>query len=225
MQGEFGFGARPARERLADGAFVLRGFALPFVEPLAEAVAAVAAAAPFRHMETPGGGRMSAAMTNCGAFGWISDRSGYRYSPHDPLNGAGWPPLPEVFTRLAGEAGEAAGFAGFAPDACLVNRYEPGARMALHQDRDERDFTQPIVSVSLGLPITFVFGGPSRRDPTQRVPLQHGDVVVWGGAARLFHHGVLTLRKGEHPRFGCCRINLTLRRAGAAAGPTDPGRD
>jgi DNA oxidative demethylase len=214
QQRAFAFAAPSPREELAPGAWLLRGCALPFAGDLLAAVAAVAAVAPFRHMATPGGHRMSVAMTNCGALGWITDARGHRYTAHDPLTGAPWPALPEVFAALAACASEAAGYAGFAPDACLVNRYEPGARMALHQDRNERDLTAPIVSVSLGLPATFRFGGLARSDPAQRVPLAHGDVVVWGGPARLCYHGVLPLRDGVHPRLGRCRINLTLRTAG-----------
>jgi DNA oxidative demethylase len=157
---------------------------------------------------------MSVAMTNCGALGWVSDARGYRYDGIDPESGQRWPALPASFAELAGEAAAQAGFAGFAPDACLVNRYQPGARLTLHQDRNERDLGAPIVSVSLGLPAVFVFGGAKRSERTQRVPLAHGDVVVWGGAARLFHHGVLALKDGEHAMTGAQRINLTLRKAG-----------
>jgi alkylated DNA repair protein (DNA oxidative demethylase) len=192
---------------------VLRGFALPFEHSLADNVRAVAAAAPFRHMQTPGGYSMSVAMTNCGAYGWVSDSSGYRYSPTDPDTDAPWPALPMLFVELARAAAAALGFAGFVPDACLVNRYEPGARLTLHQDKDERDFGAPIVSVSLGVPAVFLFGGPKRKDRPQRVALEHGDVVVWGGPARLRYHGVAKLAESQHPFAGNSRINLTLRRA------------
>jgi alkylated DNA repair protein (DNA oxidative demethylase) len=165
-------------------------------------------------MTTPGGYRMSVAMTNCGACGWISDHTGYRYVPCDPETGQPWPAMPEVFQALARTAAEAAGFAGFAPDACLVNRYTPGTRLSLHQDRDERDFSQPIVSVSLGLPALFLFGGARRSDKNQRIPLTHGDVVVWGSSARRYYHGVLPLKPGIHPQLGEYRINLTFRKAG-----------
>ena len=188
-------------------AALLRGFAPD--DTLAR-VEAIAAAAPFRHMITPGGFRMSVAMTNCGALGWVSDRSGYRYSPVDPETGLPWPPMPESFLRLASEAAASANFPAFVPEACLINRYAPGAKMSLHQDRDERDLSQPIVSVSLGLPAVFLFGGPSRKDPVQRIALEHGDVVVWGGPARLFYHGVMPLKEGARPY----RFNLTFRRAG-----------
>jgi DNA oxidative demethylase len=199
---------------LADGACVLRAFALPRAPMLLEALARVIAGAPWRHMTVPGGQRMSVAMSNAGSLGWTSDARGYRYAALDPLSGMPWPPLPLAFSQLARDAAARAGFEDFAPDACLVNRYAPGARLSLHQDRDERDFTQPIVSVSLGLPALFLFGGPKRAHPTRAVPLQHGDVVVWGGASRLHFHGVRPLADGEHPATGRCRINLTLRCAG-----------
>jgi DNA oxidative demethylase len=201
-------------ERLPPGAVVLRRFAVPEEAALLAAIGEVSAAAPFRHMVTPGGFRMSAAMTNCGALGWVTDETGYRYDPVDPESGYHWPPLPEAFVRVAQGAAERAGFPGFAPDACLVNRYEPGARMSLHQDKDERDFAAPIVSVSLGLPVVFLFGGTRRADRVVRVPLAHGDLVVWGGPARLRYHGVAPLKEGTHPLTGGCRYNLTLRRAG-----------
>jgi alkylated DNA repair protein (DNA oxidative demethylase) len=157
---------------------------------------------------------MSVAMSNAGALGWVSDRRGYRYEALDPESGKPWPPMPEVFTRVATAAAFRAGFAGFLPDACLINRYEPGTRLSLHQDRDERDFSHPIVSVSLGIPAVFLFGGPHRADPVRRVPLAHGDIVVWGGPARLNHHGVLALKPNHHAVLGEVRINLTFRRAG-----------
>jgi alkylated DNA repair protein (DNA oxidative demethylase) len=177
-------------------------------------VEAVVARAPFRHLTTPGGLRMSVAMTNAGPLGWISDRRGYRYAPIDPLSGRQWPPMPQAFGRLATDAAAGAGFAGFEPDACLINCYRPGARLALHQDRDERDYGQPIVSISLGVPATFLWGGLERSDQTLRLPLAHGDVVVWGGPARLRYHGVQPLKPARHPVLGECRINLTFRRAG-----------
>jgi DNA oxidative demethylase len=192
---------------------VLRGFALPFERALADAVRAVAAAAPFRQMQTPGGYSMSVAMTNCGVYGWVSDTSGYRYSPTDPDSGLAWPAMPPVFAELARGAADALGFSGFAPDACLMNRYAPDARLTLHQDKDEHDFGAPIVSVSLGVPAVFLFGGLKRKDRPQRVPLEHGDVVVWGGPARLRYHGVAKLAEAQHPFAGNARINLTLRRA------------
>ncbi len=156
---------------------------------------------------------MSVAMTNCGAAGWVSDKHGYRYDPVDPLTGAAWPPIPEAFLRVAKRAASEAGFEEFEPDVCLVNRYEPGARLTLHQDKDERDFTQPIVSVSLGLPAVFLFGTTTRKDRPQRVPMESGDVAVWGGPSRLAFHGIAALREGDHPLTGGCRINLTFRKA------------
>ncbi|MDM0028433.1 DNA oxidative demethylase AlkB [Variovorax saccharolyticus] len=204
----------PWREPLAPGAVVLRRFASGRDAALLAAVQAVVEAAPFRHLVTPGGFRMQVAMTNCGALGWVSDRRGYRYDAHDPDSGRPWPPMPAEFEKLAADAAAEAGFGGFAPDACLVNRYLPGTRLSLHQDRDERDHGQPIVSVSLGVPAMFQFGGTRRTDRLQRVPLAHGDVVVWGGPARLSFHGVLPLKDAQHPLLGASRINLTFRKAG-----------
>jgi len=204
---------RPSREPIGEGAVLLRGFARPTETELIAAVVAIADQAPFRHMSTPGGHQMSVAMTNCGSVGWVTDRSGYRYDGADPQTGKPWPAMPSAFEKLAWEAAAAAGFAGFAPDACLINRYEPGARMSLHQDRDENDFGAPIVSVSLGLPAIFLFGGLKRSDKTQRYRLEHGDIVVWGGPARLAFHGVAPLADGEHALMGRQRINLTFRKA------------
>ncbi len=201
-------------EPLGEGAVVLRGFALADDKSLLQALDRIVAQAPFRHLVTPGGLRMSVGMTNAGPLGWVSDRRGYRYEPVDPQSGKPWPPLPELFLKLAGSAAEHAGFPGFVPDACLINRYVPGTRLSLHQDRDERDFAHPIVSVSLGIPAVFLFGGMQRADRPLRVPLAHGDVVVWGGPARLRHHGVLPLKPDQHDALGACRINLTFRRAG-----------
>jgi DNA oxidative demethylase len=202
------------REELAEGAWLLRGFALAGEAALLSGMREVTAAAPVRNMVTPGGYRMSVAMTNCGELGWVTDRSGYRYDAVDPESGKKWPAMPEAFRELAARAAVEAGFGEFRPDACLVNRYEPGTKLSLHQDKDERDFTQPIVSVSLVPPAMFLFGGFARRDKTQRVPLEHGDVVVWGGPARLRYHGVLTLKEDEHPLLGRMRVNLTFRKAG-----------
>ena len=199
-------------EILAPGAVVLRGFAIDREARLKDDVARVAAAAPFRHLVTPGGFRMSVAMTNCGELGWVSDRRGYRYDPVDPESGERWPALPESFRALALDAAARAGYPGFAPDACLVNRYEPGARLSMHQDRDEKDLRAPIVSVSLGLPAVFLWGGDQRGDPARKVALHHGDVVVWGGPSRLRFHGVQALKDGEHPFAGPFRINLTFRK-------------
>jgi len=198
---------------LAPGAVLLRGFATAESAALAADLRRVLARAPFRHMVTPGGLSMSVAMTNCGSYGWVSERTGYRYDAIDPESGKPWPAMPESFLTLAGEAAAAGGFPGFAPDACLINRYQAGAKLSLHQDKDERDFGQPIVSVSLGVPATFLFGGSKRAGKTLRVPVQHGDVLVWGGPARLNYHGVLPIRAAHHPFAGAHRINLTLRKA------------
>ena len=215
MQLSLGQSFAPASEvALGPGAVLLRGLALADAERLATALAEVTAAAPFRHMCTPGGHRMSVAMSNCGPLGWTSDARGYRYTTVDPETGRGWPALPELFAALARRAAATAGFPGFEPDACLINRYAPTARMTLHQDRNERDPGAPIVSVSLGLPAVFLFGGETREARPTRVPLCHGDVVVWGGASRLRYHGISPLTAGHHPQFGPWRINLTFRRAG-----------
>lgn len=199
-------------EPLTEGAVVLRGFALDCDDALLEAITQVSKVAPFRHLITPGGHTMSVAMSNCGTLGWVSDRRGYRYSPRDPQTGKPWPGLPEVFARLCADAALAAGFAPFTPDACLINRYEPGARLTLHQDRDELDLSAPVVSVSLGLPATFLFGGMSRSDRPMRVPVYHGDVAVWGGVARLSYHGIAALPDGRHEKTGALRFNLTFRK-------------
>lgn len=204
--------AQPSREEIADGAVLLRGFVKPIENELIVAVRAIVAQSPFRRMTTPGGHLMSVAMTNCGERGWISDHTGYRYDPIDPRTGAPWPEMPPVLRDLARCAAEQGSFAGFAPDACLVNRYEPGTRLSLHQDKDELDYSAPIVSVSLGLPATFLFGGLARSDKPRRFRLVHGDVVVWGGASRLAYHGVAPLADGEHALLGRRRINLTFRR-------------
>jgi alkylated DNA repair protein (DNA oxidative demethylase) len=188
-------------------------FALPFERELLAGISQVTTAAPFRNMLTPGGQRMSAAMTNCGEVGWITDRKGYRYDRVDPETERPWPPLPESFARLAELAAAEAGFSGFRPDVCLINRYEPGARMSLHQDRDERDFSAPIVSISLGLDATFLFGGLKRSDRPHRLPLAHGDVLVWGREKRLVYHGVAPVADGRHPIVGRMRLNLTMRKA------------
>lgn len=201
-------------EAIGPGAFVLRGFALPFVNDLLPALHEVEQRAAFRHLVTPGGLTMSVAMTNCGRLGWISDRRGYRYAELDPETGRPWPPMPAVFERLAQASAAEAGFEGFEPDACLVNRYEPGTRLSLHQDKDERGYHAPIVSVSLGMPATFLFGGLARSDKAVRIPLVHGDVVVWGGPDRLRYHGVLPLEDRPHALLGRRRINLTFRKAG-----------
>ncbi len=204
----------PEREDVLPGVVLLRRQALAIDASLVAAAQSVTAISPFRHMMTPGGFTMSVAMSNCGEWGWVTDRTGYRYDRLDPQTGKPWPAMPTVFQTLATEAAAEAGFSNFTPDACLLNRYEPGARMSLHQDRNERDFTQPIVSVSLGLPAVFQFGGDKRADKTLRVPLTHADVIVWGGPARLRFHGILPLKAGHHPLLGAQRLNLTFRKAG-----------
>jgi alkylated DNA repair protein (DNA oxidative demethylase) len=203
----------PAVERLSEAAVVLRGFAHDIAAGLVAAVDGITAVAPFRNMVTPGGFRMSVAMTNCGRAGWVTDRKGYRYDPVDPIIGRPWPEIPGCFRRLAASAAAAAGYPGFEPDACLINLYEPGTRLSLHRDENELDLTAPIVSVSLGLPAVFLFGGNSRSDRPRRILLEGGDVVVWGGPDRLVYHGVAPLADGEDPLTGNRRINLTFRRA------------
>ena len=210
----FGESVRMDHELLGPGVMLLHGFAFAEESAVLQAVQAVITAIPLRHMITPGGFRMSVAITNCGRLGWISDRKGYRYSELDPDTAQPWPALPDTLVALAQTAASQAGYTDFTPDACLINRYVPGARMTLHQDRNEKDFSHPIVSVSLGLPAMFQLGGLQRSDKTLRVPLQHGDVLVWGGSSRLRFHGVLPLKAGRHDVLGEQRINLTFRRAG-----------
>lgn len=205
--------AMPRIEAIADGATLLRGWALASAEFLLDTIEMIVAQAPFRHMVTPGGFTMSAAMTNCGCAGWVTDRSGYRYASRDPVSDKPWPNMPSVLRDLASGAARAAGFEGFDPDACLINCYEPGARLSLHQDRNERDMSQPIVSVSLGLPALFQFGGLERSARVAKYVLHHGDIAVWGGPSRLRYHGISTIREGDHPLVGRRRINLTFRRA------------
>lgn len=211
------FAVKPAPAQhveLSDGAFWLRGHAVELAPRLFEDVGRVLRSAPLRRMITPGGQPMSVSMTNCGEFGWVSDSRGYRYTTSDPSTGKPWPAMPSSFRALAEQAAAAAGFEHFDPDACLINRYEEGARLGMHQDRDEHDLTQPIVSVSLGVPAVFQFGGQKRTDRPVRLPLQHGDVVVWGGPSRLAYHGVMPLKgAAEHPLTGPYRFNLTFRRA------------
>jgi alkylated DNA repair protein (DNA oxidative demethylase) len=209
----FGAPSRDAVQPLSPGATLLAEFALGQAPALISGVAEIAAASPFRHMVTPGGWPMSVAMTNCGPAGWVTDRGGYRYDAIDPVSERPWPPVPAAFDDLALAAAEKAGFPGFRPDACLVNRYGPGARLALHQDRNELDISWPIVSVSLGLPATLLWGGQVRADRPRRIGLFHGDVVVWGGPARMTFHGVEPLSAGEHPLTGAVRFNLTFRKA------------
>jgi alkylated DNA repair protein (DNA oxidative demethylase) len=202
----------PSREQLEEGAVLLRGFAASEAAGLIEEVTRIAEAAPFRHLTTRGGYQMSVAMTNCGRVGWVSDRSGYRYDPVDPDTRAAWPAMPAAFLELAVGAAAEAGFAGYDPDACLINRYQAGSKLGLHQDRDEQDAWAPIVSVSLGLPAVFLWGGKRRADRVRRLVVEHGDVAVWGGPARFAYHGVAPLKAGEHALTGAFRINLTFRK-------------
>ncbi|WP_032113765.1 DNA oxidative demethylase AlkB [Candidatus Paracaedibacter symbiosus] len=202
-----------ADELCVAGAVVLRGLARSNEFAILSALQSITQAAPFRHMVTPGGYRMSVAMTNCGSFGWVTDHKGYRYDAKDPDSGQPWPPMPKIFSSLATAAADKAGFPGFKPDTCLINLYKPGAKLSLHQDKDELDFSAPIVSVSLGLQATFLFGGLRRSDFVHKVLLTHGDIVVWGGPARLAYHGIMPVKNGEHPLLGATRINLTFRKA------------
>ena len=201
-----------SHEQLEEGALLLREFVAVEAQQLLEEVARIAQVAPFRHLTTPGGYRMSVAMTNCGRVGWVSDRSGYRYDPVDPETKLAWPAMPAVFLNVASRAAAAAGFTNYDPDACLINRYVAGAKLSLHQDRDENDRWSPIVSVSLGVPATFLWGGKRRSDPVRRLPIENGTVVVWGGPARFVYHGVAPLRESQHPLTGSSRINLTFRK-------------
>jgi DNA oxidative demethylase len=207
------FAAARDRVPLDSGAWLLGSFALGEAPVLLSTIRGIADQAPFRHLETPGGRRMSVAMTNCGSAGWFSDRHGYRYTGSDPLSGSVWPSMPPLFLDLARRAAEAAGYVGFAPDACLINRYAPGTRLTLHQDRNEANLDAPIVSVSLGVPATFLWGGQKHNDRVRRHSLHHGDVVVWGGLARMTFHGVDTIAKSNHDDTGQLRFNLTFRSA------------
>lgn len=204
----------PESQEVLKDVVLLRKFVAPLEHAVLPALATVIDLAPLRHMMTPGGFAMSVATTSCGELGWVSDKKGYRYAASDPLTGKAWPQMPASFKQLAKQAATMAGFDNFEPDACLINRYELGARMGLHQDKDERDFSQPIVSVSLGVPAMFQMGGFARADKAMKLPLYHGDILVWGGESRLRFHGVLPVKAGSHPALGVCRINLTFRKAG-----------
>lgn len=203
----------PHQVRLGEGAVLLRGFVEDVADALIVALEEIIAQASLRHMVTPGGHRMSVAMTNCGQVGWVTDCSGYRYDATDPETGRAWPTLPQAFMDVAKRAAECAGFHNFLPDACLINCYVPGARLSLHQDKNERDVGAPIVSISLGLPAVFLFGGAQRSDRPRRYRLEHGDVAVWGGASRLAFHGIAALADGHHSVLGAKRFNLTFRKA------------
>ncbi len=200
-------------EKIGEGAVLLRGFALAVTDEVLDELKKISAVSKPRKMQTPGGHYMSVSMTNCGDAGWTTDRKGYQYSKTDPENGRAWPKIPRVMMQLASDAASEAGYENFAPDSCLINYYEPKSKMGLHQDKNEEDYTQPIVSVSLGLPATFLFGGMKRTDPTRKIRLEHGDVVVWGGKSRMVYHGVMPLKAGEHEAAGSLRINLTFRKA------------
>ena len=201
-------------ERLSEGAVLFHGRLLDDAEAIVETIREINRQAPFRHLVTPGGHKMSVSMTSCGDLGWMSDRKGYRYTASDPRSDRPWPPMPALFSELAGAAAREAGFPGYEPDACLINRYRPGAKLSLHQDKDEADYDHPVVSFSLGLPATFLWGGFRRKDKPNRLLLEHGDVIVWGGPDRLRYHGIAPLAEGEHPLLGAQRINLTFRKAG-----------
>lgn len=200
-------------QSLGAGAILLPAFALANEQNLLASLHQLVALSPFTKMHTPSGLAMSVATTSCGIAGWVSDAYGYRYSKKNPSTNLPWPPMPESFLQLAQQAADTAGYKNFVPDSCLINSYKVGAKMSLHQDKNEKDFSQPIVSVSLGLPATFLLGGLAREDKTIRIPLVHGDVIVWGGDARLFFHGVLSIKAGKHPLLGEQRINLTFRKA------------
>ncbi|MEX0300699.1 MAG: DNA oxidative demethylase AlkB [Kordiimonas sp.] len=204
-------GLRPSVEHVAEG-IVLFPQHVDTVPLLAE-IDKIAKQSPFRHMQTPGGRRMSVAMTNCGRYGWTSGKSGYQYSSTDPLSGAQWPSLPASFQSLAHSAAAKAGFNDFIPDSCLINWYEPGTKLTPHQDRDEADMRWPIVSVSLGISAMFQFFGNERGGQAKNLLLQDGDVLVWGGRARLYYHGVKKLEKATDDRIGALRYNLTFRKA------------
>ena len=201
-------------ERIGEGAVLFRGRLTDLADEIVAAIREIAAQSPFRHLITPGGHRMSVSMTSCGELGWMSDRKGYRYTATDPRTGQSWPPMPALFSSLASEIAAEAGFEGYQPDACLINRYRSGTKLSLHQDKDENDYGHPVVSFSLGLPATFLWGGFKRSDKPKRLLLEHGDVLVWGGPDRLRYHGILPLPDGEHPLLGEQRINLTFRKAG-----------
>jgi DNA oxidative demethylase len=197
-----------APQQLQDDFFLLKRFVES--ERLSQDIKHVINQAPLRKLTVPGGKTMSVAMTNCGSVGWISDALSYRYSPTDPTTNLAWPTMPSSFLEIAKKASSLVGFDHFTPDACLINQYSSGAGMGLHQDRDERDLSQPIVSVSIGDSCKFIVGGTQRKDPQRSFTLSDGDVLVWGGRSRLVFHGVRPM-----PRLdGVLRFNLTLRKAG-----------
>ena len=205
---------QPTRQEILKDVVLLRAFVLSAEEEILADLANVREATPLRKMVTAGGKPMSVMTASCGGLGWVSDHQGYRYAATDPLTGQPWPAMPASFRHLAQQSAEIAGFPGFEPDSCLINRYAIGAKMGLHQDKDEQDFNQPIVSVSLGVPAVFQIGGHKRSDQALKLPLYHGDVLVWGGESRLRFHGVMPVKAGIHPVLGATRINLTFRKAG-----------
>lgn len=202
----------PKRVELGEEAMILRGYASDIAVDLFNDINAIISESPLRKMQTPNGYTMSVQTTSCGSFGWVSDAKGYRYERNDPLTRQPWPAMPSSFIKLANQAASEAGFNNFVPDCCLINHYQAGTKLSLHKDKDERDFTAPIVSVSLGLPAIFLFGGLNRSDPTQRYKLEHGDIAVWGGKSRLVYHGIQPLIDGNHPLTGHSRINITFRK-------------
>ena len=207
------FSAQSDHLPLADGACWLPGFALPVMDELWSCIARHLHACPPQQMQTPMGYLMSVRTSSMGDWGWVSSALGYGYSHRQPLTQQPWPPIPAVVLQLASAAALQAGYANFVPDSCLINVYTPGNKMGLHQDKDELDFSQPIVSVSLGIPATFLFGGAKRSDRPLKILLHHGDIVVWGGRSRRFYHGVAQIKPASHPLTGQQRINLTLRKA------------
>ena len=204
----------PTKQEIIKDVYLLSGFVAPVEREVLTGLASIIQAAPLRQMMTPSGFPMSVTTSNCGQLGWVSDKKGYRYSAVDPVSNTPWPTMPASFLQLAQDAASMAGFANFEPDACLINCYQPGTKMGLHQDKDEQDFTQPIVSVSLGVPAMFQLGGFKRSEKALKLPLYHGDVLVWGGESRLRFHGVMPIKMANHPAFGERRINLTFRKAG-----------
>lgn len=202
----------PALVPLAEGACWLPGFALPVMDALWPGLQQHLSEHPPQQMMTPMG-LMSVRTSSMGNWGWMGSEQGYGYSRLNPVTRLPWPAIPPAILQLAAAAALKAGYPGFVPDSCLINVYEPGSKMGLHQDKDEMDFSQPIISVSLGIPATFLFGSAKRSDKPIKIPLQHGDVVVWGGASRRFYHGVAQMKANTHPLIGAQRINLTLRKA------------
>ncbi len=199
--------------QISPDAVLFKAALKPVASSLLEEIRTISGANPFRQRKTPGGQLMSAAMTNCGAWGWVTDADGYRYSDIEPETGRTWLPIPAVWIQWVNLFCQRAGLGTFNPDACLINRYAPGAGMGLHQDKDEKDLAIPIVSFSLGAPVLFRWGGLNRQEPVSEFLLEHGDVLVWGGADRMRFHGVKKLRRYQHPLTGHYRYNLTFRQS------------